>query len=401
MKVNTIIKPQNKTQQLYDEASAIVYRTRLAARTGQLVEVADDARRILKKIGKMDFNRLSAELCSFLQYYYYRSAFDRRKGKKYEELYYHYAHLANIEEDLQIKYARISHKLDATIYPSPGLKKELRDLCTASQPHLELHNASISIIIYTLMTFDALVQKKRKEYIRICESAIEFIQRKAIRRELHFYGLLAPALIQEKAFDKAADNIHKAKSLTQRGSNNYYRFLYYEILSQLHQGHYQQAHDLYIPAAGKLADKPIAEQFLLLKGYFAFLQRNGTIQSNSRFQLYKFLNEVPLFSKDKSGHNVNILILQILYYLGKDHSRIIDKIDAIEVYRLRYLYGRSSIFLKMLWKMIHYKFNPIAITNRTSQDVKKLNAVPLNIDSEVIPYEQLWEIVMAHLRRGH
>ncbi|MEO1627616.1 MAG: hypothetical protein AAFV25_20865, partial [Bacteroidota bacterium] len=85
------------------------------------------------------------------------------------------------------------------------------------------------------------------------------------------------------------------------------------------------------------------------------------------------------------------------YYLGKDNGQIIDKIDAIELYRKRHVSGRSAIFLKMLWKILHYQFNMVAVRYRTVKDLEKLRSMPPNIDFEVIPYETLWEMVLNFL----
>lgn len=52
----------------------------------------------------------------------------------------------------------------------------------------------------------------------------------------------------------------------------------------------------------------------------------------------RFLNDVPIFSKDKRGMNIPILIFHILYLiLTKRYNDVIDRIVRIEKYTTRYL----------------------------------------------------------------
>ncbi|MEM9918294.1 MAG: hypothetical protein AAF990_09380 [Bacteroidota bacterium] len=398
MLTKATIKPRNKTQFLYDEACEIVCRGRLAARRGKLADEIDDIRRAFKKIAKLDFNRLSAELARFLQWYYYNHANDRKRGEKYEDLYFIHSKLANIEETLEVKYARISCKIKSTINPKQEVKDELLELCGEIEPYLQYNNAAISIAVFTLQILNAYYQKDNAKYIQTCQEAIRFLKEKGIRKEINFYLLLLPRLIQQGFFDEAHKCILESMETTNKGSNNYYRILYHYILLELYRGRYQQAQELYA-STSRIKDKTVAEQFRIFRGYFSFLHRIGKIYSEDKFQLYKFINEVPVFSQDKSGHNVNILVLQFLYYLGKDNGQIIDKIDAIELYRKRYVSGRSAIFLKMLWKILHYQFNTVAIRYRTKKDMEKLCSMPVDIDYEVVPYEVLWDLVMNYLEQ--
>ncbi|MEO1625685.1 MAG: hypothetical protein AAFV25_11060 [Bacteroidota bacterium] len=336
MRSKAHVRSRNKTQLLYDEASEVIYRARIAARKGRLADEIDDVRRVIKRISKFDFNRLSAELSRLLIWYYYNHANDKRRGQKYEELYFHHAHLAQVEESLEVKYARIGTRIKSTINPRQDLKDELTKLCEEVKPYLEYNNAAISIMVFALQIVNANFQKNHLEYIRICQAAIVFLRGKGIRKETTFYLMMQPRMIQSGLFEEAAISIEKSMETTNRGSNNYYRILYHQILLELYRGQYQQAQELY-SSIGRIKDKTVAEQFRILRGYFSFLNRIGITSSTDKFQLYKFINEVPIFSQDKSGHNVNILVLQFLYYLGKDNGQIIDKIDAIELYRKRHV----------------------------------------------------------------
>ena len=128
------------------------------------------------------------------------------------------------------------------------------------------------------------------------------------------------------------------------------------------------------------------------------------------FIFSKFINSVPFHSKDKSGQNITILVLQILFLLSdRKYDKIIDRIDALTQYSYRYLRNdetfRSNCFIKMLILMSNASFNPIRTRTYTMELSKKLKKSHLNTDEkstqvEIIPYDYLWEVILEVLERN-
>jgi hypothetical protein len=126
-----------------------------------------------------------------------------------------------------------------------------------------------------------------------------------------------------------------------------------------------------------------------------------------QFRVNKFLNDVPLYSKDKRGSNTSILIAQYIYLLAENKTNdLIERLDALNQYCHRYLRNdhtyRSNCFIKMLMKVPQAGFHPIRVRNHTKALWKKLQNAPLKISEqsyevEIIPYEDLWEIVIEIL----
>ena len=82
--------------------------------------------------------------------------------------------------------------------------------------------------------------------------------------------------------------------------------------------------------------------------------------------------------------------------------------DAVQKYCSRYLRRedtyRSNCFIKMLMLIPVVNFHSKAIDRRVAPLVEKLARVPLEIspqalDLEIIPYEDLWEILMGALKK--
>jgi hypothetical protein len=126
------------------------------------------------------------------------------------------------------------------------------------------------------------------------------------------------------------------------------------------------------------------------------------------FRINRFLNEVPHYSRDKSGRNIAILIIHVLFlFIQKKDDELDRRLDALGQYSFRYLRNdetlRSNAFIKMLQKLPDAHYHPIGIQRRVSKFYKRLTETPMNIsedsaETEVIPYEHLWEIVLELLQ---
>jgi hypothetical protein len=131
-------------------------------------------------------------------------------------------------------------------------------------------------------------------------------------------------------------------------------------------------------------------------------------QQKQTFRFSKLLNEVPLFSRDKKGMNVAVLILQILLLLEKrDYVKIISRMEALKSYTYRNLGKddayRSHYFIKMLLAMEKMQFDPVKTHLKTTALLDKLRIGDLNYTStqtrmEIISYERLWNIALDMIK---
>lgn len=163
-----------------------------------------------------------------------------------------------------------------------------------------------------------------------------------------------------------------------------------------------------------LSDKPaeIQEQWRVYAAYLKFI---GKVKpeyapdkgSNSTFRLGKFMNETPVFSKDKQGMNIPILVAQFLFLLSqKKYHKLIDRAEALAKYQSRYLqrdeWFRSQCFLKMLLQLPANNFHRQAVERKTADWFSRLENRQKNEKKElspyeIIPYEILWKWIMESL----
>jgi tetratricopeptide (TPR) repeat protein len=158
------------------------------------------------------------------------------------------------------------------------------------------------------------------------------------------------------------------------------------------------------------------EIWRVLGGYLYFILsyygENALIQEvfpEQTFRLSKLLNEIPIFSKDKRGFNVAILILQFLIALQKGaFGDIISRTDALKHYVYKFLSReeayRSHIFIRMLLVVERSSFDPEVTRQKTKTLLSRLKEKNINYNPtqsriEIIPYEELWEMIMVMLEK--
>lgn len=226
------------------------------------------------------------------------------------------------------------------------------------------------------------------------------------------------ALIQAGRLEDTVSNGYKAMTKTNEGSVAWYRLAHYVLKAILFQKKYSRGVDLISqlmkhPKYIKLIDY-YQEIFNTTLGYLHLVVDSG-LAGNAKelkkklpeFKLGKFLNTTPVFSKDKRGINVSILLMHIAFLLQrKDYSAIIDRTDSLNQYAYRYLRRddsfRSNCMIKMVIQMTKADFHPIRTERYTADLRRQLSTVHLagsgeNIEIEIIPFEVLWEIMIKSL----
>lgn len=124
-----------------------------------------------------------------------------------------------------------------------------------------------------------------------------------------------------------------------------------------------------------------------------------------RFRPGAFINKVPNLSQNKAGTNIQIQLYQFLFLLiqGK-RGVMIDRAEGFAAYARRHLKGPENIrnrsFFKLLGIIVKANFNRLAAMKKAKNTLHTLmearDRINLN-DTELVAYEDLWEIALEHL----
>ena len=266
-----------------------------------------------------------------------------------------------------------------------------------------------------------LAKQQYDKVIETCNIAIDKLNQKPVELTSSKYGydlLLIQCYVQLKEYEKGQAIISKYNNVFSKNNFKWFVLKYYNYILIAHSRKYNLLVDVIQETLNnKDLDRVasiLAENFQVFEAYTHFLiyrnyieMEETDVQLKRKFRLGRFLNEVPHFSKDKRGLNISILILQVLFLLqNRKYSQIIDRTDALNQYCYRYLRKdetfRSNCFIKMLIQMVKADFNRIRTERYVENLWDKLQEVPIHvaeqgIEVEIIPYEDLWPMVLEML----
>lgn len=210
-------------------------------------------------------------------------------------------------------------------------------------------------------------------------------------------------------YKNGKQNADEALKFYGQGSNNWFVVLQNYFLLAMHAGKHKQAADIFELATGHqrfqyLSDEK-SEEWKIYEAYLHYVMPAKI--KGKEFKILKFINEVPIYSKDKGGLYPAILIAQLLFMIDRgDEDRIEKNIESLRIFSSRYLSGkksvRTSIFIKMLRQLVNCHFKPEKVKAKVTLYLKKLNESKYsqqteNETMEIIPYEDIWSIILSRM----
>ena len=378
----------------------------------------DILERLLKHTMHFEFSEITLNILYSLRLHYGTIDGDTKKYEHYRALYSSYQDIWMKENQAEELYTHfVSHYVttraqqDEMISKAEEYFQKIRpDMETCDSFRLHLCGRLLELMVYS----------SQNDYVnsaRVCKSAIEFFETKAYHSSLPmqaFYYQLVVCHVQLKEFEEGKDIVERYEDIYDEGSFNWFKLQELFFLLAMHTARYTTAFEVYRKVAihPKLAQQPepIQESWKLFEAFTHYLIRVEEIETTEEtgFRMSKFLNEIPKFSKDKRGMNIPVLIAQILFmFADGKYSKSIDRIEAIEKYCSRYLKRndtfRSNCFIKMLLTIPEASFHREAAVRKSEKYLEQLNSMPMELANqahgiEIIPYETLWEMVLAQLK---
>jgi hypothetical protein len=288
----------------------------------------------------------------------------------------------------------------------------------AEQLHKKAHTFATFLALYRLRLAQAELTGHYEDIIRYTTSATQLLrqgklnERRFDQRFNQFMSVYAHLRSRQyeaglKLAEAYAPDFHPT-------SSNWFYFYEHYILLALHAGDYDQAMELLNVAHKNPSfpkQRPAAqERWELLQSYVEFVQPEDQLPPRRRNQLAVFAAlTVPEYTRDKRGHNVAILVFQLLHYLRQRLLEpVLTRLERLRKYQQRHLRDaatlRSRLLLRMLLLLPESNFDPKLIAKRSQSLLTQLSQAPIRGEAdseiEIIPYEQVWTLTMDILRGG-
>ena len=382
--------------------------------------------RTIRKSIKYEFTDITLSLARTLKKHFGFYEKDKKKFEYYTALAKEMHNLSEVEMMAEgfyefIMFHAAGNKrsntqeiLDEVIQFEKELKEKL----------LTYDSYNLRIVSFLVFCLRYEIVQDYKNVIKTSKEALAYFENREIKvspnNMFGYYSKLIISNISLKNYEEATRwNTIRINSLEKMaGSRNWYIANEIQIILYFHQKKYEEAIKVLLNAKQhKLFNslqKDAIEIWQIYEAYIQYFILVKKIEISEekqkgldKFRLNKFLNNVPIYSKDKEGVNISILILQILFLFQKGKFNvIIDRMESLERYCYKYLKKdssyRSKCFIKMLIILIKTSFHKEATIRKTKIYLDKLNSestsiAPTSSQVEVVPYEDLWEDVISNL----
>lgn len=372
--------------------------------------------KLMKQASRYEFTDIAMQVALDLFFYYTCIEYSQAKADKYGQLvdllFKRYSN-----EVVVFRYYCEMKVLFSTSrggYRGTVVDKSLYYLNEVSRL---LQSADCSYLLvyfgYRVIAMYFEIKRDIPNLLRICDEAIHVLQKRSFSRvvAIYIYKMIKiTCFIQLGNYREVEQLAQPYFEIMTKTNLNWFALKSYIVINRLHAGNYQQAHEVMHEMTTNRSYQKlpqyILQTFTVYEAHVEFLIAIGKVETDepSKFRLNKFLNEIPIYTKDKQGMNIAILIIHVLFLLHRrKYAQIIDRTDALKQYCYRYLKKddtyRSHCFIRMLLQMPRADFNRMRTVRYAEPYLKKLNAMPLHlsaqsIEVEIIPYEALWDMTL-------
>jgi len=345
---------------------------------------------------------------SYLLITYYALKGDKKAFKEEEQRYLKYIDLVHKEQLAKYLYSKgIVEIVSATTVNNDLLSIVKENVDKLFEIKNEINNPEVNFFYYYISLLYNEYNNDVEQILKLCDETEKLMQDNfqiaSNNRKTIVLIYRVRAFLQLKLFNDGISLLNSDTSFfPSENVYNWYILKEFEFKLYLQSINLTEAYRVYQQVIDNKSFKrqvvQLTEKWKIFHAYLVFYDsflNNG----DYKFSLPKFLNDVPVNSKDKSGYNFAIRVIEILFNAArKDYNLIFSKMDALRVYRTRYLndntYKRNHLFLSILLKAEKSGFSNKEMANANWPEISELRKQDSHIiaDWEIIPYETLWDI---------
>ncbi len=375
------------------------------------------ANKILAQTQQYELTLLAMDISSYLRFHHGLRGGENKKFEELHAVFHQQKKIYEVENEAEERY---------TLLMASYVNRKAADsriAALASEYYQQLEPWLQSYDSYRLHLYGRLLGLVRFSALQLyeqtllyCTDCIDFFRQKQyfakVPLQIFSYQKLICHL-QLQQFEEAEAAFAYSIQFLEEGTFNWFKQQELRVQLYYHTAQYGEGSALIstIVSHPRFQFQPenVKEIWRIFEAYAAFLEEIGKTEGrqNGQFKLSKFVNETPIFSKDKSGLNIAILIIRFLHLLQQQkYNRLLDDMDSIQQYNYRYLKGqntaRSFIFIKFLLQIANSQFDKKEINQKIFRLQDELTQIRANFDRqdyelEIIPYEALWEMVVEML----
>jgi hypothetical protein len=369
---------------------------------------------------KYEFTELAADITLQLRREYARHVVDPVKHERISQLQRDYEEKRRLEmlaldyHETLINYYLVKrspneeiHKLATTYFA------ELLPLASkADTSQFYLYTYSIGLIKFFSVN-DCVGA------LQVCQDSLSILKSRKNTNRSSLASLLLQkiaCITQLRLFDADCDEtVQYCLTLVEEGHLNWFRAQELHLHYCLFARRYKDAlnifakvsvHEKFSALSGNVRDNwQLYGGYLNLLALLGKLDQQKVTEAVGEFRYGKLSNEIEVAAKDKQGMNIPLVLLPVIYALVKGNFDETDiSPEGLDKYRKRYLNTdmnkRSAAFLNLLLAYAKKEYNSASADKKIKKELEVLASEQPQVAGqtfavEIIPYEDLWEMMVA------
>ena len=378
------------------------------------------ANRLLRISEKFDFILLCMDIASYLRIQYGLRESNDKRFREANQQFEYFRKVYDAECLAEELYTTLVVRTVNNRSAQAEVHQTAREYYERIQPAMEqYHTYKLHMYGYMIGLMHYTSVNNYLEAIRYCDKAIAFFEARPYEARVPlqiFYYQHLICNIQLRQFEEGKESARQCIKLMQEGTFNWFKYqeLYLHLL--LHTGRFDEAAGLLQSTLEhprfEFLPENTTEIWRIYESYIYYLAKAGKMSfpARDKFKLAKFINDLVIFNKDKSGMNIAVIIIKWLTLLQeRQYGKVLDEVEATEQYCYRHLRGdntkRSYYFLKMLLQIPLGQFDRAIVEPKAARFLEKLQSYPLQLanqtyEIEILPYEDLWKLALESLENA-
>jgi len=319
-------------------------------------------------------------------------------------------------------YQRVAMNYYKPASKNQNLEEKIDTYCDALVSLSEVYDSPVIVYnMYLVWAFRFEMLQDFPGVIEICQKGLNYIEE---RPEFYQQDKMLTFMMKKmssylhmrdfKTGNATAEKCHKIFSV---GTEAWFEFMEYYFLLTMHTASYVNAIAIFNQVTTNNKFKKLRsiqrEKWNVFEVWLNYIvkiyaEKNPILgkQKIRNFRLSRFLNDSILYPKDQRIYTVLMVIAQVLFHLEQNkYSEASEGIERLKGYANRQLkkeiFMRHVYFIRLLQQLPKADYK----RNKLSEDQKYLSKLSeqkfyyrgLINELEVIPYEELWEIVLDRL----
>ncbi|HMR42325.1 MAG TPA: hypothetical protein PKC40_00760 [Saprospiraceae bacterium] len=348
---------------------------------------------------------------------------DDKEFEEYDQYIKQFSNVLDAEIRSEELFQRVILNYHKPLNELSDLSEKIDTYCDALVGLSEMYDSPI--VFYNMF----LVWTYRYEMLRDYEAMLEVCNRAEnyIEENPDYYRDEKLATFQLKKmsgylhlqdFKNGKINAEKCLSAFQSGSDTWFVFMEYYFLLAMHTGNYINALAVFNRALGQTKFKKLTgeerERWKVYETYISYIvesegDKNPMLKKQVKraFKASRFLNDPILYPRNQRVLTLLMVIAQILFLLDKrDFSEIAERVERLKTYANRQLKKEENYrviqFIRLLQNLVKADFQ-VDELGSSDKYLKRLKNQPflfrgLLSELEVIPFEQIWGIILSKLK---